>query len=83
MIHIPPDVDHWDVRCGGKKVTLTNLRKIFWPAPRKLALLLKAYLEERKVESVPKTTGCAATCSSPCCGAAALQSGTAGLSLPR
>jgi len=31
MIHIPPDVDHCDVRCGAKKITLTNLRKIFWP----------------------------------------------------
>jgi bifunctional non-homologous end joining protein LigD len=31
MIHIPPDVDHCDVRCGHKKVTLTNLRKVFWP----------------------------------------------------
>jgi bifunctional non-homologous end joining protein LigD len=30
-IEIPPDVDHCDVKCGRKKVTLTNLHKVFWP----------------------------------------------------
>lgn len=32
MIDIPADVDTCDVRSGGRKVTLTNLQKIFWPA---------------------------------------------------
>lgn len=31
MIEIPPDVDTCGVICGGKKVILTNLQKIFWP----------------------------------------------------
>ena len=31
MIHIPPGVDTCDIKCASKKVTLTNLRKIFWP----------------------------------------------------
>jgi bifunctional non-homologous end joining protein LigD len=31
MIHIPPDVNSCDVRCGTKKLTLTNLRKVFFP----------------------------------------------------
>jgi bifunctional non-homologous end joining protein LigD len=35
MIHIPPDVDHCVLRCGNYWLTLTNLRKIFWPALRK------------------------------------------------
>ena len=35
MIQIPPDVDTCDVRSGGRKLTLTNLRKIFWPGPAK------------------------------------------------
>ena len=30
-IEIPADVESCDVRCGNKKVTLTNLQKIFWP----------------------------------------------------
>jgi bifunctional non-homologous end joining protein LigD len=35
MIHIPPDVDHCVLRCGNYRLTLTNLRKIFWPGLRK------------------------------------------------
>ncbi|MBV9759424.1 MAG: non-homologous end-joining DNA ligase [Acidobacteriaceae bacterium] len=35
MIAIPPDVDFCDVKCGAKKITLTNLRKVFWPASGK------------------------------------------------
>jgi bifunctional non-homologous end joining protein LigD len=30
-IEIPPDADNCEVRCGRKKVALTNLKKIFWP----------------------------------------------------
>ena len=30
-IEIPPDVDSCDIKYGTKKVTLTNLKKIFWP----------------------------------------------------
>jgi bifunctional non-homologous end joining protein LigD len=30
-IEIPPDTDQCDVKCGRKKVSLTNLRKVFWP----------------------------------------------------
>lgn len=29
---IPEDVDSYELRCGSKRVALTNLRKIFWPA---------------------------------------------------
>lgn len=28
---IPTDVDSYEVRCGNKRVLLTNLRKVFWP----------------------------------------------------
>lgn len=35
MIEIPPGVDTYDVKCGKKKVTLTNLTKIFWPELKK------------------------------------------------
>ncbi len=31
-IEIPPDTETCDVKYGTKKVTLTNLKKIFWPA---------------------------------------------------
>lgn len=31
MVQIPPGVDTCSVLCGGKKVTLTNLAKVFWP----------------------------------------------------
>lgn len=31
MLKIPPDVETCEVSSGGRKVTLTNLRKIFWP----------------------------------------------------
>jgi len=34
-IEIPPEVESCEVRCGNKKVTLTNLKKVFWPALRK------------------------------------------------
>ena len=30
-IGIPPDADTCEVRCGKKKLTLTNLKKVFWP----------------------------------------------------
>ena len=30
-IEIPPDADSYDIKYGTKKVTLTNLKKIFWP----------------------------------------------------
>jgi|SRR5581483_8026134 len=30
-IEIPPDAENCEVRCGKKKITLTNLKKIFWP----------------------------------------------------
>jgi len=30
-VEIPKDVDSCDVKCGTKKVTLTNLQKVFWP----------------------------------------------------
>ncbi len=30
-LDIPADVDSYDVKCGTKKVALTNLRKVFWP----------------------------------------------------
>ncbi len=30
-IEIPADVESCDVKCGSKKVTLTNLQKVFWP----------------------------------------------------
>ncbi len=46
MIQIPPDVDHCDVRCGAKKVTLTNLRKIFWPALGKTKRDLLLYYDD-------------------------------------
>ena len=35
MMEIPIGVDTCDVRCGKKKVTLTNLTKFFWPALKK------------------------------------------------
>ncbi len=28
---IPPDTDKCDVKCGSRKVSLTNLQKVFWP----------------------------------------------------
>lgn len=31
MIDIPADLDTCEAKCGSKKVTLTNLRKVFWP----------------------------------------------------
>jgi len=31
-VEIPADVDSCEVRCGTKKVSLTNLRKVFWPS---------------------------------------------------
>ncbi len=30
-VTIPSDVDSWEIRCGKCKLTLTNLRKVFWP----------------------------------------------------
>ncbi len=30
-IQIPADAENCEVRCGRKKVTLTNLKKVFWP----------------------------------------------------
>lgn len=30
-IEIPAEADSCDVKCGTKKITLTNLKKIFWP----------------------------------------------------
>lgn len=30
-IEIPTDVESCEVKCGNKKITLTNLQKIFWP----------------------------------------------------
>ncbi len=30
-VEIPTNVDSCDVKCGAKKVSLTNLQKIFWP----------------------------------------------------
>ena len=30
-IDIPPDAESCETKCGNKKVTLTNLKKIFWP----------------------------------------------------
>ncbi|HEX4749252.1 MAG TPA: non-homologous end-joining DNA ligase [Bryobacteraceae bacterium] len=30
-IEIPPDADNCEVKCGRKKVSLTNLQKVFWP----------------------------------------------------
>ena len=35
MIEIPAEVEACEVKSGTKRVTLTNLRKIFWPALRK------------------------------------------------
>jgi bifunctional non-homologous end joining protein LigD len=32
MVQIPSNVDTCDLKCGAKRVTLTNLRKIFFPA---------------------------------------------------
>jgi len=34
-IEIPPDVDSCEIKYGTKKVAVTNLQKIFWPALRK------------------------------------------------
>ena len=42
-IEIPANVDSCDVRCGTKKVTLTNLQKIFWPELKKTKRDLLAY----------------------------------------
>jgi hypothetical protein len=30
-INIPPDVDSYELKCGSREITLTNLRKVFWP----------------------------------------------------
>jgi bifunctional non-homologous end joining protein LigD len=30
-VEIPDDVDTCEIKCGKKKITVTNLRKIFWP----------------------------------------------------
>jgi bifunctional non-homologous end joining protein LigD len=30
-IEIPPDAENCEVRCGRRKITLTNLKKVFWP----------------------------------------------------
>ena len=35
VIEIPPDADSCEIKCGNKKLTLTNLKKIFWPDLRK------------------------------------------------
>ena len=31
MIEIPSDLDSFELKCGPKTVSLTNLRKVFWP----------------------------------------------------
>jgi bifunctional non-homologous end joining protein LigD len=31
-VEIPADTDTCDVKCGSKRVSLTNLQKVFWPA---------------------------------------------------
>ncbi|MBV9301088.1 MAG: non-homologous end-joining DNA ligase [Acidobacteriaceae bacterium] len=42
-VEIPANVDSSDVKCGTKKVSLTNLQKIFWPELKKTKRDLLAY----------------------------------------
>ncbi|MDQ2775609.1 MAG: non-homologous end-joining DNA ligase [Acidobacteriota bacterium] len=42
-VEIPKDVDSCDVRCGTRKVSLTNLQKVFWPELGKTKRDLLAY----------------------------------------
>jgi bifunctional non-homologous end joining protein LigD len=42
-VEIPKDVDACDVRCGTRKVSLTNLQKVFWPELGKTKRDLLAY----------------------------------------
>lgn len=46
MIQIPPDADTCDIKCGGRNITLTNLRKVFWPALGKTKRDLLLYYSE-------------------------------------
>lgn len=45
-VEIPTDVPSCTVKCGNKKVTLTNLQKVFWPALGKTKRDLLAYYSE-------------------------------------
>ena len=42
-IEIPPDADSCDVKYGTKKITLTNLKKVFWPNSGKTKRDLSLY----------------------------------------
>jgi bifunctional non-homologous end joining protein LigD len=52
-IEIPPDADHCDVKCGRKKVTLTNLHKIFWPQLGKTKRDLLLYYDAMSPVLIP------------------------------
>lgn len=45
MILIPPAVNTCDVKCGNKKITLTNLQRIFWPGLHKTKRDLLLYYD--------------------------------------
>ena len=52
-VDIPPDADHCEVRCGKKKVSLTNLKKVFWPELGKTKRDLLLYYSELSSVLVP------------------------------
>lgn len=54
---IPSDADSCEIKCGGKKVSLTNLKKIFWPQLGKTKRDLLQYYADVADTLVPHLCG--------------------------
>lgn len=56
-VEIPKDVNSCTVKCGNKKLTLTNLQKVFWPDLGKTKRDLLAYYSSIALVIVPHLKG--------------------------